>query len=205
MERVKIKRRTLEPTPRLDLFGPPPLLEGEDAAAYDELLLRVSAAVKPVDILEDIWVRDIVDLAWEVFRLRRLKTNLMTGGAYGALTRVLYSLVDKGDPDRETGGINVHALTKEWIRRNPEAIKEVNRILASADLTMDAVMAQMLSQNIDHVERIERMTAMAEARRNVVLHELDRHRATLRRTVEQIEDGKFQVIEAKTAKGKASA
>lgn len=103
----------------------------------------------------------------------------------------------------------MHALTKEWIRRNPEAIKEVNHILASADLTMDAVMAQMLSQNIDHVERIERMTAMAEACRNVVLHELDRHRATLcqdlRRTVEQIEDGKFQVIEAKTAKGKASA
>src|ERR1700680_24366 len=52
-------------------FGPPPLIEGEDAAAYDELLTRVSAAVKPADILEDIWVRDIVDLVWHAFRLRR--------------------------------------------------------------------------------------------------------------------------------------
>jgi hypothetical protein len=59
--------------------------------------------------------------------------------------------------------IDMDALAKGWIRRDPEAIKVVNRILASADLTMDAVMAQMLSNNIDHVERIERMSALAEA------------------------------------------
>jgi hypothetical protein len=34
------------PAARLDIFGPPPLIEGEDAAAYDELLIRISAAVK---------------------------------------------------------------------------------------------------------------------------------------------------------------
>ena len=47
MERVKIKRRTPELTPRLALFGPPLLIEGEDAATYDELLARMLAAVKP--------------------------------------------------------------------------------------------------------------------------------------------------------------
>src|SRR5436190_11103678 len=45
---------------RLALFGPPPLLEGEDTAAYDEFLVRISGAVKPADILEEIWVRDVV-------------------------------------------------------------------------------------------------------------------------------------------------
>jgi len=62
----------------LALFGPPPLLEGEDAAAYDELLVRISGAVKPTDIFEEIWIREIVDLVWGAFRLRRLKANLMT-------------------------------------------------------------------------------------------------------------------------------
>ena len=47
---------------RLALFGPPPLLEGEDTAAYDDLLVRISGAVKPADIFEEIWIRDIVDL-----------------------------------------------------------------------------------------------------------------------------------------------
>jgi hypothetical protein len=37
---------------RLAVFGPPLLREGEDAAAYDELLGRICAAVKPVDVIE---------------------------------------------------------------------------------------------------------------------------------------------------------
>ena len=40
---------------RLEIFGPPPLLEGEDCKAYDTLLARVSGATKPKDIIEEIW------------------------------------------------------------------------------------------------------------------------------------------------------
>ena len=56
---------------RLAVFGPPLLLEGEDAAAYDELLARVCAAVKPADIIDEMFIADIVALEWEVFRWRR--------------------------------------------------------------------------------------------------------------------------------------
>jgi len=71
-----------EPAARLVLLGPAPLFEGEDTAAYDELLARISGAVKPADIFEEIWVRDIVDLVWGALRPRRLKANLMTATAY---------------------------------------------------------------------------------------------------------------------------
>lgn len=60
---------------RISIFGPPPLLEGEDENAYNELLAHVSGAVKPGDIIEEIWIRDIVDLTWEIFRWRALKTK----------------------------------------------------------------------------------------------------------------------------------
>src|SRR5215470_10825383 len=62
---------------RLAVFGPPLLLEGEDAAAYDELLSRVCAAVKPADIIDEMFIADIVALEWEVLRWRRLKWTLM--------------------------------------------------------------------------------------------------------------------------------
>ena len=58
---------------RLALFGPPPLIEGEDAAAYDQLLVRIYAAVKPIDIIDEIFIADVVPSEWEVLRLRRLK------------------------------------------------------------------------------------------------------------------------------------
>src|SRR5258707_11619318 len=48
-----LPHRGLPPVP----FGPAPLIEGEDAAAYDEFLVRISCAVRPVDIFEEIWVR----------------------------------------------------------------------------------------------------------------------------------------------------
>ena len=46
--------------PRSRLFDPPPILEGEDAAAYDQFLDRICAAVKPVDIIDGIFVSDVV-------------------------------------------------------------------------------------------------------------------------------------------------
>jgi hypothetical protein len=59
------------------LFGPPPLLEGEDPEAYNRLLDGTAAAVKPRDIFEEIWVADIVQLTWEIFRWRRLQPRLI--------------------------------------------------------------------------------------------------------------------------------
>jgi hypothetical protein len=49
----------------LNLFGPSPLMEGEDIGLYDDLLTRISTAMKPTDILEDIWVREVLDLVWK--------------------------------------------------------------------------------------------------------------------------------------------
>src|SRR5215469_15780847 len=56
---------------RLAWLGPPPLFEGEDAAAYDERLARIARALKPEDIFVEFWARDIADLDWKVSRLRR--------------------------------------------------------------------------------------------------------------------------------------
>jgi len=191
----KPEKSAAAPAGRLVPFGPPPLIEGEDAAAYDELLAGISAAVKPADILEDIWVRDIVDRVWEILRLRRLKANLITATAYNGLQTVLQPLVDYG----------VFQLAQNWARKQPDAIERVNRLLASANLTMDAVMVQALCNNIDPIERIERMIALAESRRDAILREIDRHRATLghtlRRTVEQIQEGEYRVLNTKSVQG----
>ena len=181
-----------EKSGRLALFGSAPLIEGEDPAAYDELLARISGAVTPADILEEIWVRDVVDLVWEALRLRRLKAKLMIAAAYRGLERVLNPLVDWTVRDN---------LVEGWVAREPNAVEQVDKVLASAGLAMDAVMAETLSFKIDDIERIDRMIAAAEGRRNAILREVDRHRATwgqdLRQAAQQIEEAEFKVIEAR--------
>jgi len=177
---------------RMALFGPPPLLEGEDSAAYDELLARISGTIKPGDVLEEMWVRDVVDLSWENFRLRRLKTNLLTANAHRGLKTVLESIA--------TPGLAV-ILPAKWAARDPDAIEQVDELLASSDLTMDAVMAETLAYIIDDFERIDRMIMHTEARRNAILREVDRYRTSLgqalRRATNDIENSQFLEISAR--------
>src|SRR5262245_24628779 len=90
--------------PGQPLFGARPLIAGEDAAAYDELVARVTAHVKPADILEELWVRDVVDLFWEALRLRRLKAKVIAAAAPRALAIVLAPYLN---PEPEPGILSI--------------------------------------------------------------------------------------------------
>jgi len=173
---------------KIDYLGPAPLIQGDDAAAYDTLLAHASGTVKPADIFEEIWVRDIVDQTWESLRLRRHKAGLMNATADEGLRRVLWRFNIQG----------TSAITVAWSERDPETVQKVNELLASSGLTMDSVNAQTLRLIIDPIERIDRMIASNETRRNATLHEIERHRAgfgqKLRRAVEDVEDAEFEVI-----------
>ena len=83
------KKNTSTAVSRSSIFGPPPVLEGEDAAAYDELLGHICAAVRPIDVIERIFVNDIVCFQWEILRLRRLKTSLIRSIGSKALKKFL--------------------------------------------------------------------------------------------------------------------
>ena len=176
------------------LFGPPPLFDEEDTKVYDQLLTQVSTTVMPTDIFEDIWVRDVVDLTLAVFRLRRLTANLLKANEYKGLSETLAPLVGRSQAE---------TLAEGWAARKPEVVEEVNKTLTSAGLTADSILAQTFSLKLNDIERIEHMIALAEARRNATLREIDRHRQTLgqklRRAAQQLEDGQFRVIEHTTS------
>jgi hypothetical protein len=261
--RSKSKSVTSAPAPRLRLFGQPQVLEGEDAAAYDELLARICAAVKPVDIIDEIFIADIVSLEWEVLRWRRLKWSLIRARGLEVLEGFLaeqldYDLysehfaddlaqmlqdylpedqaedaqslareyarkepdaVDKVNEVLPSNGPDValegaqrrkaKELVHEYVRRGPDAVTLVHELLTDAGESMDALIANALAQKLDDIERIDRLTTIAESRRNASLHEIDRRRAvlgeTLRRSVQEIEDGEFEVVETTPAKGKNAA
>jgi hypothetical protein len=56
-------------TERWAVFGPPPLLGDEKDSDYQELFARIYEAVKPADILEEIWICDIADNTWDIGHL----------------------------------------------------------------------------------------------------------------------------------------
>jgi len=84
----------------------------------------------------------------------------------------------------------------------------IDKLLTRASVSIDALMAEALAEQLDNIERIDRLTAIAETRRNAMLREIDRRRAvlgeTLRRNVQAVE-GEFEVIEKTSAEAKSAA
>jgi intein/homing endonuclease len=85
----------------------------------------------------------------------------------------------------------------------------MHELFTRAGVGMDTFMAEALGNQLDSIERIDRLTAIAESRRNASLREIDRRRAVLRealrRSVQEVEEAEFEVIEAIPAKGKDAA
>jgi hypothetical protein len=251
--------------PGLTLFGQPQLLEGEDAAAYNQLLNRISAVVKPNDIIDEMFIADVVYLEWEVLRWRRLKWSFLQARGLEKFEdflakqlsydqyqehfeadlaevlqekfpesqaedlRKLALQAARSNPDavdkvhkllanrlpgmegikRLARARKAKELVQEYVRRESDAITLIDELLTSGGESMDALMAEALAEELDHIERIDRLTAIAESRRNASLREIGQRRAvlgeTLRKTVEEIEDGEFEMIETTPAKGKNAA
>jgi hypothetical protein len=267
--KAKSKSKSMTPAParRFRLFGQPQILEGEDAAAYDELLARICDAIKPVDTIEEMFIADVVSLEWEVLRWRRLKWTLVQATGLNALERFLvkqleanYALheehferylaeilrnnppEDQADsaemlaaecaPNTDEAGTKLDEvlcsiglnsgtvlddaraqkakeLLQEYGRREPETVRLVDQLLTAAGASMDSFMADALTEQLEYIERIDRLTTIAEGRRNGMLAEIERRRAvfgtTLRRNVQEFEEAEFKVIEATPAKGKNAA
>ena len=60
-------------------IAPAPLLPSEKETDYAEVALAIVKAAHPKDAIEDLLTRDVIDLSWEVLRLRRLKAGLLRG------------------------------------------------------------------------------------------------------------------------------
>ena len=74
------------------LFGPPALLPAESPAEYWRLYSLFQADLAPADVIEKIWLRDLVDLQWEVRRWRRLNNALLSSSKHDGLDKILSSL-----------------------------------------------------------------------------------------------------------------
>ena len=170
----------------LEIFGPPPILEDESRDNYDALYERARCSVAPRDVVEEIWVRDVVDLTWEVLRLRRLKAKFISGRASDGVEHLLSNLVnDYEEQERLVAG---------WVGREPAPTKKVKKLFASAGYDQDTITAEAVADNLNQVERLDQMAAQAEARRNSVVREMERRRDMMARVQEVIADAEFEDV-----------
>ena len=65
---------------RVVALAPAPLLPGEKEADYATIAERIVGASSPRDAIEELLVRDVIDLTWKILRLRRFKAGILSLG-----------------------------------------------------------------------------------------------------------------------------
>ena len=190
----------------LPSLSEPLLLPGEDRAAYNDLLEAVIAAVQPSDTLEQIWTSEAVEKQWEALRQRRFMTAFIAAKWQDALRAILYPLLSYGlicDLDDRAG-----MLAWKYTMGDKELIEEVDKLLAEANLTKEAVHAQAMAMHIETFATLERLIWAAEARRDASLREIEYHRAPfgqkLRHAIAQVEKAEVQKLQPPTRQNLAA-
>jgi hypothetical protein len=161
-------------------IGAPSLLVNEDPAAYKQLRNHMIAACGIQDAMEYIWVSEIVDLTWEIQRYKRWKTALLNqvsiAGFEGQEKQKLLSERMKVMVERYKSPENEdQPVPAEWI----ENVKRMRERNAKAAEIKPATMVELLNafhEKSERFERIDKLQASAEARRNQRLGEVDYYR-----------------------------
>ncbi|MGA2312462.1 MAG: hypothetical protein ABSF87_08875 [Xanthobacteraceae bacterium] len=181
---------------RWSLFGPPPILEGENAAAYDELFGRVCAAVKPVDVIDEMFMADVVASEWEVLRWRRLKLSLIRTRALKALEGFLRDKLDydlyrehfvdeltpilQDNPAEDQAEDIAQTLAHECARNEPDAVDKVRAILAGIGLEINHIL------NRGKTRKAKELTQQYVRREPDAVKFIDEHLATAGVSIETL-------------------
>ena len=132
-------------------IAPAPLLPGEQETEYANLIARIIAVAQPRDAIEDLLTRDVIDLSWEILRLRRIKAGILKASMSDGVREVLDGL-----GCGRTLGDYTKRLGQSWAAGDKESRKEVMAALRAAGLTIDEVTAKTFESKLDSFERLDR-------------------------------------------------
>lgn len=201
--KAKIERETALKLPEIippqiaELLGESPLILGEDENEYWNLCAQFASAIQPKDFVEWVWVRDILDLTWEIRRLRRLKAAYLREQCWIRFEIRFHTnrwFEPKYDDysDEDMRGM-VEDLRIDWRKGDPEALQEFKRIMADHGTDMDALTSDIAigSDSVEFV-RADRMIERVEKRRGLLLREIERRRDGIAR---RLKDTSIELVE----------
>jgi hypothetical protein len=153
------------------LLGPPPLLEGEDHAAYLALRAALIEDRRPETVMDWIHVQDLVTQLWEEQRYRRASAALIRGAMLAAVEYYLQE-IEKSDFPNFAGGFKRKAT--QYFSTNPKERKEVISLLAQYGITPSEILAKAAQLESHGVLTFERLVSSRVNGRRMLRKEAER-------------------------------
>lgn len=169
----------------------------EDATAYEKLILLFAQDVQPDGHIEWLWVKDIADCTWDIYRARRAKAACLAMGRRDALRTLQQAFYP--DP--------IASLDAEFVAREDEVEDMLDKLERGVEPDSDggedlSALPMMLhrfgltetslqdiaySNLLPKMEGFDRLIDNAMSRRASIVREIDRRREVGRRMRQAIQ------------------
>jgi hypothetical protein len=167
------------PAELMVLFGDPPLVGNEKRLEYEQLFVALVEALKPVDTLVWIFIRDVTDITWEIRRERKIKAEIVNLLETEVMIELLNSMEKKIRP------IGYERTVRAWTTNASEKAK-VEKKLASYGYDRNYILAQAYIRGANNIGSIDQRLAGYEMRRALILRSAEIRNDSVLRKIEQI-------------------
>ncbi len=171
-----------------EALGPPELTNIEDEALFDRLVGHFATTIRPSDFVEWMWVRDLVDLSFELARYQRASKSLISMRRDKAIRMALdikpmttneqirSVLATRNDENQAVAHILRH-----WRRENrglPNAAldpkyDDFKSHLENLGLSANDLDGLALISSLEEIQALHRLIGNVRSRRDQIIREID--------------------------------
>jgi hypothetical protein len=170
------------PADLVEFFDDPPLVGDELLEDYRKFFGAIAVGLKPVDAIDWLYVRDVVDLSWQIRRERLVLAGVVKSFQTEVVLDRLKETADASDA-LEAATYRIFKASDDARRwaSDSSARNEIDARLASKGHSPAAVLAQAYMRGVSHIDAIDKRIASYEARRVAIVREIERRNEKLAR------------------------
>jgi hypothetical protein len=154
------------------------VLRTENKDEFDKLLNELNQEIKPIGFVEQMYVEEVADLAWDIIRLRRLKVATINNVFETALTIILRQILFRPTGLQPKLSEGVEQLAHDWFF-DEDVRDRVSGLLKEVGLDESSIVAEAYRFRIDDLEKLDRSLTLAVARRDKALRMIAEFRERL--------------------------
>lgn len=188
-------------------LGDAPLVGDETQDDYDAFYKAiVSTLTQPADVISELYVKDFVDLSWQIRRERLILADIIRLFQKEVVLDLLKTAYSKlGGPIERLTTVNrilgADRDAQRWLG-DPVARKEIDADLEARGYSPSKVLAQAYLKGAAEIDEVEQRIASYEVRRMMALREMERHSE---KSAHQLKRATADIIEGELGEFKEAA
>jgi hypothetical protein len=156
----------------------------ESAHDLDRVRETLNNEIKPLGMVEQLYLLDYAELTFEILRLRRWKMALLNTNFVPALETVFKQVLLQSDYNLGEASATAKDIAQRWFA-NKQVRKHGAGLLRQYRFDQSAIEAEAFRKSADKIELIDKLLASAESRRSKIIREIATYRNGLAQQLEK--------------------